>query len=158
MRSNLLFRKIVKIVLILIGIAYLSIVVSSLMSKTPNYVGVKNGRLSPAFAAKPNNITTYEAGAYPQEEPLHYSGDQAAAKQRLITLVNGLSRSELVTNEGDYLHFTVQSRLFRFVDDVEFLFDDENKQIHFRASSRMGYSDMNVNQKRMAGIRERFEK
>ena len=158
MRSILLLRKIGKTVLILMGVAYLAIVMSNTMSKTPSYIGIKNGRLAPAFAAKPNNITTYEAGAYPQEEPLHYSGEQTAAKQRLITIMNELSRSKLVTDQGDYLHFTFQSRLFRFVDDVEFLFDDENKQIHFRAGARVGYSDLNVNQKRMAAIRGAFEK
>ncbi|HFC12836.1 MAG TPA: DUF1499 domain-containing protein, partial [Anaerolineae bacterium] len=84
--------------------------------------------------------------------------EKTAAKQRLITIMNELSRSKLVTDQGDYLHFTFQSRLFRFVDDVEFLFDDENKQIHFRAGARVGNSDLNVNQKRMAAIRGAFEK
>ncbi len=128
------------------------------MSKIPSYVGVKDGRLSPAFAAKPNNVSTYEAGAYPQEAPLTYSGDQAAAKQRLIALVSGMPRAELISDSGDYVHFTFRSRIFRFVDDVEFLFDDAQKQIQFRAAARTGHSDMNVNQKRMAEIRAAFEK
>ena len=127
------------------------------MSKTPSYVGVKNGRLTPAYAAKPNNVSSYEAGAYPKMDPLQYEGDQLEAKARLISVVNAMPRTTLVTNDGDYLHFTFRSFLFRFVDDVEFLFDDENKQIHFRSAARTGYSDMNVNQNRMEAVRAAFK-
>ncbi|MGB1250460.1 MAG: DUF1499 domain-containing protein [Candidatus Promineifilaceae bacterium] len=128
------------------------------MSKTPNYVGIQDGRLSPAFAAEPNNITTYEAGAYPKEAPLQYSGGIVEAKADLIAVVNAMPGTQLITDDGDYLHFAFRSRLLRFVDDVEFLFDDENKQIHFRSASRSGYSDLNVNQTRMAEIRAAFER
>jgi uncharacterized protein (DUF1499 family) len=42
----------------------------------------------------------------------------------------------------------------RFVDDVEFLFDDTNKKIHVRSASRVGYSDMGVNRKRVEELRK----
>ena len=140
---------------LLIG-GYIVALIGNAMSKTPSYVGVKDGRLTPAFAAKPNNITTYEAGAYPKEEPLSYSGDMAAAKARLMQIMNGRARTALETDTDNYLHYTSRSLIFRFVDDVEFLFDDEANVIHFRSSSRSGYSDFGVNQKRMAEIRAAF--
>lgn len=137
---------------------YIGLLVSNTMSNTPSYIGVKNGRLTPAYAAKPNNVTSYEAGAYPKEQPLSYSGDQAIAKQRLIDVVTNMPRTRLETDDGAYLHFTSRSFLFRFVDDLEFLFDDANKQIHLRVGARSGYSDLGVNQKRVAEIREKFER
>ena len=140
----------------LLVLGYIILLASNFMSKTPSYVGVTNGRLTPAFAAKPNNITTYEAGAYPKEAPLQYQGEMTAAKTRLIAIVTVMPRTKLITDEGNYLHFTFQSRLLRFVDDIEFLFEDETKQIHFRAAARSGYSDLNVNQQRMAEIRAAF--
>jgi uncharacterized protein (DUF1499 family) len=39
------------------------------------------------------------------------------------------------------------------VDDVEFVFDDESKTIHFRSASRIGYGDYGVNRDRMEAIR-----
>jgi len=48
--------------------------------------------------------------------------------------------------------------LFRFVDDVEFYFEDQEKVIQFRSSSRLGHSDLGVNRKRMETIREKFDR
>ncbi|HEY6084419.1 MAG TPA: DUF1499 domain-containing protein [Nitrospira sp.] len=47
--------------------------------------------------------------------------------------------------------------LLRFVDDVEFLFDDDTKTIHFRSASRVGYGDFGVNRRRMEEIRSLVE-
>jgi uncharacterized protein (DUF1499 family) len=52
------------------------------------------------------------------------------------------SRTELVKEEGVYLHYEVTSRLDRFVDDVEIVFDDASKTTHFRSAARMGYYDL----------------
>jgi uncharacterized protein (DUF1499 family) len=43
--------------------------------------------------------------------------------------------------------------MLRFVDDVEFVFDDESKTIHFRSASRTGYGDLGVNRRRMEQVR-----
>ncbi len=42
------------------------------------------------------------------------------------------------------------------VDDVEFLFDEQTKTLQFRSASRVGYSDWNVNRKRMEDIRNQM--
>jgi len=55
----------------------------------------------------------------------------------------------------DYIHVEFRSSFFEFVDDVEFLFDDTAKLIHFRSASRVGYYDFNVNRSRMEDIRRR---
>jgi uncharacterized protein (DUF1499 family) len=74
----------------------------------------------------------------------------------LLGIVLATPRTRVVTQEEDYLRVEYKSRIFGFVDDVEFWFDDENKRIHFRSASRKGYSDLGVNRKRMEGIREQF--
>ncbi len=64
-----------------------------------------------------------------------------------------LRRTKLVEEDESYLHFEFTSLIMRFVDDVEFLFDDESKTIHFRSASRTGYGDLGVNRRRMEEIR-----
>lgn len=89
--------------------------------------------------------------------PLTWSGDikQAKAKLRKALLAAG---DATFVEEGDtYWHIEFRSRWFRFVDDVEFLFDIENKLIHVRSASRVGYSDLGVNRRRVESIRSRFQ-
>ncbi len=64
-----------------------------------------------------------------------------------------LPRTRLIREDDFYLHYEVTSLLFRFVDDVEFLFDDPTRTIRFRSASRTGYGDLGVNRRRMEQIR-----
>ena len=77
----------------------------------------------------------------------------AEAKESLKAIIQAMSRTKLVEEDESYLHYEFTSLLLRFVDDVEFLFDDESKTLHFRSASRTGYSDLGVNRKRMEEIR-----
>jgi uncharacterized protein (DUF1499 family) len=85
--------------------------------------------------------------------PFRYRKSRAEAKEALKDIVRTLSRTKLVEEDESYLHYEFTSLLLRFVDDVEFLFDDETKTIHFRSASRTGYGDLGVNRKRMEEIR-----
>jgi uncharacterized protein (DUF1499 family) len=68
-------------------------------------------------------------------------------------VIRFMPRTKLVEEDETYLHYEVTSLLFRFVDDVEFLFDDDTKTIHFRSASRTGYGDLGVNRTRMEQVR-----
>jgi len=85
--------------------------------------------------------------------PFRYTKSRAEAKEALKSALSSLSRTKLVEEDEAYLHYEVTSLLLRFVDDVEFLFDDAAKTIHFRSASRTGYSDLGVNRKRLEEIR-----
>ena len=85
--------------------------------------------------------------------PYRYQKNLAGAKETLKTIVANLPRAKLVEEDEAYLHYEFTSLLLRFVDDVEFVFDDETKTIHFRSASRTGYSDLGVNRRRMEEIR-----
>jgi uncharacterized protein (DUF1499 family) len=71
----------------------------------------------------------------------------------LKKVVRALPRTKLVEEDESYLLYEFTSLLLRFVDDVEFLFDDDTKTIHFRSASRTGYGDLGVNRRRMEEIR-----
>jgi uncharacterized protein (DUF1499 family) len=89
--------------------------------------------------------------------PLRYQRSKAEAKAALKTIVLSLPRTKLTEEDDTYLHVEFTSLLLRFVDDVEFLFDEEAKTIHFRSASRIGYSDFGVNRRRMEEIRTLVE-
>jgi uncharacterized protein (DUF1499 family) len=55
-----------------------------------------------------------------------------------------------------YLWAMFTSRVFRFVDDVEFRMVPTDGLIHVRSGSRVGYSDLGVNRRRVEKLRARF--
>ncbi len=85
--------------------------------------------------------------------PFRYNKPLAEAKEALKAVINSLSRTKLIEEDESYLHYEFTSLLLRFVDDVEFLFDDDTKTVHFRSASRTGYSDLGVNRRRMEDLR-----
>ena len=90
-------------------------------------------------------------------DPYRYSKARSDAKVVLKAIIGGLPRTKLVEEEDGYLHYEFTSLLLRFVDDVEFLFDEASKRIHFRSASRVGYGDFGVNRRRMEHIRSRLQ-
>ena len=121
----------------------------------PATLGIKEGRLSPC-PKSPNCVSTQDTDEEHRIDPIRYTGTKGQAKKRLVQVISSMKRSEIITDEGDYIHAEFTSLIFRFVDDVEFSFDDANKLIHFRSASRLGYSDLGVNRKRMEEIRKAF--
>ena len=62
-----------------------------------------------------------------------------------------MPNAAIISQEDNYLHATFTSKLFRFVDDVELLLDGD--KVHVRSVSRVGYSDLGANRKRVEAIR-----
>ena len=89
--------------------------------------------------------------------PFSFSGDPAAAWQRLRTAVLAEKRVTIVQERKGYLHAEMRSLIFRFVDDVEFSLAADADLINVRSASRMGYSDFGVNRKRVERIRAAFD-
>jgi len=116
-------------------------------------------RSLPPCPGSPNCVSTLAAAQDGQHAilPYKYSRTCSDAKAVLKAVVGGLPRTKLIEEEGAYLHYEFTSLLLRFVDDVEFLFDDETKTIHFRSASRTGYGDFGVNRRRMEDIRSRVD-
>jgi uncharacterized protein (DUF1499 family) len=103
--------------------------------------------------SSPNCVSTQAQDEGHAIGPFLYRKSRAEAKEALKEIVRSLPRTKLVEEDESYLHYEFTSLLLRFVDDVEFLFDDESKTIHFRSASRTGYGDLGVNRKRMEQVR-----
>jgi uncharacterized protein (DUF1499 family) len=118
-------------------------------------LGLENGELKKC-PSSPNCVSSFEKDSSHSIEPLLYSTTKNEAAGKLKSLVLGMKRTTLINKTDDYMHFEFRSKIFRFVDDVEFYFPDNKKIIHIRSASRTGYSDMGVNRKRIEKIRTLF--
>ena len=125
------------------------------MAKSKKPIGIVKGKLHPC-PKSPNCVSTQAIDKNQKIEPINYSGSLNEAKDKIINIIASFKRSKIITNEENYIHIEFRTATFRFVDDVEFLFDDKEKIIHFRSRARMGYSDMGVNRKRMEKITHLF--
>src|SRR5512139_738853 len=104
--------------------------------------------LSPC-PSSPNCVSTQATDEGHAIHPFLYKKARTEAKEALKAVIATLPRTKLVDEDESYLHYEFTSLLFRFVDDVEFLFDETTKTVHFRSASRTGYSDLGVNRQRM---------
>ena len=107
----------------------------------------------------PNCVTSYVdpvRDSVHGAAPLRRVGETAAAQDRIRRIVEGEPRTEILTDIPGYLHAVQYSRLWKFPDDVEFWFPDDEPVVHFRSASRLGYGDLGVNRKRMNRIRRAF--
>lgn len=103
--------------------------------------------------SSPNCVSTQATDEGHAIAPIRYRKARAEAKEALKAAIATLPRTKLVEEDESYLHYEFISLLLRFVDDVEFVFDDDAKIVHFRSASRTGYSDLGVNRQRMEQVR-----
>ncbi|HEV7503831.1 MAG TPA: DUF1499 domain-containing protein [Thermoanaerobaculia bacterium] len=112
-------------------------------------------RLAPC-PRTPNCVSTHAPAGPQHMDPIPYSGSLGQARAKLLEVLRNHPRTRIVTEEADSLKAECRSAFFRFVDDVEFVFDDAAKRIHFRSASRLGRKDFGVNRKRMEEISAAF--
>ena len=110
----------------------------------------------------PNCVSSLEDPQDQQHYILPYklgmSDDKAFTK--IIEYLESHKNVKIINTEnGIYIHAVFTSKLMRFKDDVEFRIhkDGNNSSIvDIRSASRVGYSDLGVNRKRMEELRKYF--
>jgi len=122
-------------------------------SATPPAGTLLDGHLRPC-PDSPNCLNSEQEGRR-YTEPLPFSGNVAESRTKLEKIIGEMG-GVLQISQDNYLWATFTSRVFRFVDDLELRFDAERGVIHVRSGSRVGYSDLGVNAKRIAKLRHRF--
>ena len=125
--------------------------------KRPGNLGVKNGRLAPPKRT-PNSVSSQADPADTEHyvAPIVFKGDAAAAMAAVRKAVDGMPDTTIIRQEADYLYAEYRTRLLRFVDDVELLFDAKAGLIHVRSASRLGRRDFGVNRSRVEALRARI--
>ena len=64
-------------------------------------------------------------------------------------IIENTPRSLIVELDGDYLHAEFTSKWMKYVDDLEVSFIPESSKLLVRSESRVGESDLGVNQQRV---------
>ena len=106
----------------------------------------------------PNCVSSQAKDPGQLVEPFSYQGrNTEAAKRALKKALGQLPRTEVVSQHDDHLKAIAKSYLFGFVDDLDFIFDDQSKLVHVRSASRVGYWDLGVNARRVKELRKAFQ-
>ena len=115
-----------------------------LNGKQPSNLGVKADRLKqPSFS--PNSVSS-QADLYPDHPQLQYArieplplkdGNLATSMTKLADVLRSLPSTAIVETKPDYIYAQSQTRLLKFVDDVEFWFNPAKGAIDVRSSSRL---------------------
>jgi len=123
--------------------------------KRPVLVGLVDGKLQPCPKYR-NCVSTQSEDDKHKIDPLRYASSKKEALDTLIKIINSIKRTKIVKKTDDYIHAEFKTGLLKFVDDVEFLTNDEEKIIDFRSASRVGNFDWGTNRRRMEKIRKKF--
>ncbi|MFP6621317.1 MAG: DUF1499 domain-containing protein [Pirellulaceae bacterium] len=118
--------------------------------------GYRDGQLA-RCPARPNCVCSQSAAARHAIEPLVVPAGMGNPMGHLLEILQQMPRVRLLCQADDYLHLEVRTAWFRFVDDVEFYWDQQASCIHVRSASRIGYSDLGTNRRRVERIRRLFE-
>jgi uncharacterized protein (DUF1499 family) len=132
---------------------------------TAGTASARTGLIDGAFLpcpGSPNCVSSMETEGTAFIEPIRYGTlSRGQALDRLLALLKADDNCRIVEQKelqdgGMYVRAEYRSKLFRFVDDVEFLLAPESGIIQVRSASRVGYSDMGVNRKRVEELRASF--
>lgn len=105
--------------------------------------------------ATPNCVSSQQSDPTHRVEALPLRGSPAEGLAALRQVVLAMPRSRIVADGPGFLRAEFRSRVFRFVDDVDFLVDEAAGVIHVRSAARVGASDLGVNRRRVEEIRDR---
>ncbi len=126
----------------LINIVGLILGLFHLVGPIPSDLGVHQGQLS--ICESSNHCARIEWKL----------NDPTANFAQLAETIKETPRSVIVEQTSNYLHATISSKIFGFVDDLEVLADPERSILQARSVSRLGESDFGVNQQRLLSLQD----
>lgn len=144
--------------LVLLGVCYFAWLAYQSHKPSPGEfpAGLQNNQLSPC-PDSPNCVNSEYA-----DDSAHYVAAityQNRSVEDIIQLLQqtiAMSGGRISEHKSLYIAATYTTRLFRFVDDVEFRIDPQQQRIHIRSASRQGHSDLGANRKRVQTIKQIF--
>lgn len=121
----------------------------------PRNLGVTDGRLA-ACPDSPNCVASQAEDATHRVEPLRFEAEPESTFARLKQVLSEIPGAVLREEHDRYLRYEFRTPVCGFRDDVEFLQDDVARVIHVRSASRIGYSDLGTNRRRIESLRTRL--
>tara|TARA_R110002124_G_scaffold147253_1_gene312480 strand:+ start:298 stop:747 length:450 start_codon:yes stop_codon:yes gene_type:complete len=122
-------------------------------------LGIEKGQLAQC-PTTPNCVNSQATDSKHYIEPILTTRTPLEVKARILEILIDLKNSKITVAEDNYIRAEFTSKVFGFVDDIEFYFPDTKSNemtIHVRSASRVGYSDLGVNRKRVEKITSKFQ-
>lgn len=142
------------LVLILGGALLACLLLTALSCGGPPTAGLLDGRLRPC-PSKPNCVCSEHRETNAWVEPLGFEGPPTKAWERLQITIREMG-GKIQSQSDEYIWATFRTKVFRFVDDMEFRLVTDDGVINVRSASRLGYSDLGLNRRRVEELRARF--
>ena len=101
----------------------------------------------------PNCVNSQSGTGIQAVEPLRAKAEQW---QQLKSWITEQEDWEVIIEDRDFLQAVVETPVMRFRDDVQLLFLPDVQLIHVRSSSRLGFSDLGTNARRVEILREQL--
>jgi len=122
-------------------------------SNRPTNLGIRDGKLNPC-SSKPNCCCSQYQDNSHYVEPIKADASQGDAMEQLSLAVSSLPSATIITQTDNYIHAECKSKLLGFVDDLEVLWEKDQQFFQVRSASRLGYSDMGINRRRVEKLRQ----
>jgi len=135
--------------------AVLLIVSMSLIScagKRPSNLGISSSGLA-VCPSSPNCVSSDASDSVHATPPFQLEVSATEAWPQVQDAVSALPRVQIVKATDVYLHAECKSSLFGFVDDLELQLRPTEGLIAIRSASRVGFSDLGVNRRRVERLR-----
>ena len=105
---------------------------------------------------RPNCVSSVDRDPARRVEPLSLAGSVDEALGQIETVLGDMQGARILEIGDGYVRAEFTSRIFRFVDDLELLYDQEAAVFQVRSASRVGYSDLGTNRRRVEDLRSRL--
>lgn len=142
----------------LFKLSLLVLILNSCTGSRPDNLGMGTFEGNPSLKScpdKPNCIVSNKFDKEHYHEAIEIISDKVRAHKKITGILLKESSAKIIATNPTYIYAQFTSTFFRFVDDVEFYFED--KKVHFRSASRMGKKDFGVNKERIEKIRFKFQ-
>lgn len=104
----------------------------------------------------PNCVNSQATDSRHAIEPFPVYENAEKDLQLIKAIIKALPRTKIIKQSPNYISVEFTTKFFRFTDDIEFLINRKKNVIDVRSASRVGYSDLGVNRKRIESIRKEY--
>ncbi len=105
----------------------------------------------------PNCVSSLAKNPKYRVEPFNLNKDPKTSWDIVKKTVELLPGTKVVSEDNSDIHAECKSMIFRFVDDLTLHLTPSKGIIHIRSASRIGYSDLGVNRRRVETLRKKLK-
>ena len=139
-----------------IHFSYALIIIFLVTMSTPSQTRAQNVSQLSQCPNSPNCVSSKAPSSDTEHfiDPFTLKMNASTAWPFVLKVLQEQPRTQIKEVTNDLIQAEVTSLIFRFTDDITLLLNEKNQTIDIRSASRVGYSDLGVNRKRVATLRK----